>query len=68
MSEFIEVARLDQVAPGASLVVEVSGVSVALFNVDGAVYALDRFSACMPAPLSPSEGSRAGSSPAAPTA
>ena len=41
MREFIEVARFDQVAPGASLVVQVSGVSVALFNIDGAIYALN---------------------------
>jgi len=41
MGEFVEVAKLDQIAPGGSLVVEVSGVSVALFNVDGAIYALD---------------------------
>jgi nitrite reductase/ring-hydroxylating ferredoxin subunit len=41
MNEFIEVATLDQIASGASLVVEVSGVSVALFNVDGAIYALN---------------------------
>ena len=41
MSEFVEVASLDQIAPGGSLVVQVAGVSVALFNVDGAIYALD---------------------------
>jgi 3-phenylpropionate/trans-cinnamate dioxygenase ferredoxin subunit len=40
MTEFSEVAALDQIKPGASLVVEVSGESVALFNVDGHVYAI----------------------------
>jgi nitrite reductase/ring-hydroxylating ferredoxin subunit len=40
MTEFIEVAALDQVEPGASLVVKVSGESVALFNVDRQIYAI----------------------------
>jgi nitrite reductase/ring-hydroxylating ferredoxin subunit len=41
MSEFVEAAPLDQIAPGGSLVVQVAGASVALFNVDGTIYALD---------------------------
>ena len=40
MTNFIEVAALDQVKPGASLVVKVSGELVALFNVDGQIYAI----------------------------
>jgi nitrite reductase/ring-hydroxylating ferredoxin subunit len=40
MAEFIEVAALDQIGPGASLVVQVSSESVALFNVDGHIYAI----------------------------
>jgi nitrite reductase/ring-hydroxylating ferredoxin subunit len=40
MTDFVEVAALDQIKPGASLVVEVSGKSVAIFNVDGRVYAI----------------------------
>jgi nitrite reductase/ring-hydroxylating ferredoxin subunit len=40
MTEFIEVAALDQIGSGASLVVQVSSESVALFNVDGHIYAI----------------------------
>jgi nitrite reductase/ring-hydroxylating ferredoxin subunit len=40
MTEFIEVAALDQIKPGAALVVQVSDESVALFNVDGHIYAI----------------------------
>lgn len=41
MTEFVEAAALDQIAPGTSLVVQVSGKSVALFNIDGTIYALN---------------------------
>ena len=41
MTEFVEVASLEQIAPGTSLVVKVGGKDVALFNVDGQVYAID---------------------------
>ena len=41
MADFLEVAALDQIAPGSSLVVNVAGKSVALFNVEGQVYAID---------------------------
>jgi nitrite reductase/ring-hydroxylating ferredoxin subunit len=41
MTEFIEVAALDQIVPGTSLVLQVSGISVALFNIDGTIYALN---------------------------
>ena len=40
MTNFVEVAALDQIKPGASLVVEVSGESVAIFNVGGQIYAI----------------------------
>jgi nitrite reductase/ring-hydroxylating ferredoxin subunit len=40
MTNFVEAATLDQIKPGSSLVVQVSGESVALFNVDGVVYAI----------------------------
>ena len=40
MTNFVEVAELEQVKPGRSLVVEVSGNFVALFNVDGNIYAI----------------------------
>jgi nitrite reductase/ring-hydroxylating ferredoxin subunit len=41
MTEFVEVATLEQIAPGKSLVVNVAGKSVALFNVEGQIYAID---------------------------
>jgi nitrite reductase/ring-hydroxylating ferredoxin subunit len=41
MADFIGVAALDQIAPGASLVVQVADTSVALFNVDGTIYAIN---------------------------
>ncbi len=41
MTEFVEAAALERIAPGASLVVQVSGTSVALFNIDGTIYALN---------------------------
>jgi nitrite reductase/ring-hydroxylating ferredoxin subunit len=41
MTDFAEAAALDRIAPGMSLVVQVFGTSVALFNVDGTIYALN---------------------------
>src|SRR5271154_6699598 len=41
MPEFVEVAALEQIAPGGRLVVDVAGKSVALFNVEGQIYAID---------------------------
>ena len=41
MAEYVEVATLEQIAPGKSLVVNVAGKSVALFNVEGQIYAID---------------------------
>jgi nitrite reductase/ring-hydroxylating ferredoxin subunit len=41
MAEFVEVATLEKIAPGKSLVVNVAGKSVALFNVEGQIYAID---------------------------
>jgi nitrite reductase/ring-hydroxylating ferredoxin subunit len=38
---FVEVASLEQIAPGRSLVVSVAGKSVALFNVGGQIHAID---------------------------
>jgi 3-phenylpropionate/trans-cinnamate dioxygenase ferredoxin subunit len=40
MTDFVEVAELDRVKPGRGLAVEVMGKSVALFNVDGKIYAI----------------------------
>ena len=41
MADFVEVAMLDQLAPGQGMTVAVRGIPVALFNVDGTVYAID---------------------------
>ena len=41
MAEFIAVARLDEVPPGTGMTVTVAGKDQALFNVDGAMYAVD---------------------------
>jgi 3-phenylpropionate/trans-cinnamate dioxygenase ferredoxin subunit len=41
MADFVEAARLDQVLPGKGTTVTVSGKSVALFNVNGNIYAID---------------------------
>ena len=41
MSSFVPVAAVSDVAPGAGLCVEAGGRQIALFNVDGAFYAID---------------------------
>jgi nitrite reductase/ring-hydroxylating ferredoxin subunit len=41
MAEFTEVARLDQVPPGCGTSFTVAGKDVAVFNVDGTVYAME---------------------------
>jgi 3-phenylpropionate/trans-cinnamate dioxygenase ferredoxin subunit len=41
MAGFVEVARDEEVPPGATKVVEVEGHQVALVNVEGSFYAVD---------------------------
>jgi nitrite reductase/ring-hydroxylating ferredoxin subunit len=41
MADFVEVAQLEQVAPGQSLFVYVGETGVALFNIDGKIYAIN---------------------------
>jgi nitrite reductase/ring-hydroxylating ferredoxin subunit len=41
MAEFVEVARLDQVPPGSGTSFTVAGKDVAVFNVDGTIYAME---------------------------
>jgi nitrite reductase/ring-hydroxylating ferredoxin subunit len=41
MSEFVEVAQLEQIPAGTGTTVTVAGKEIALFNVDGVVYAMD---------------------------
>ena len=40
MADFVEAARLDDVPPGHGRCVTVGGKDVALFNVDGTIYAI----------------------------
>jgi nitrite reductase (NADH) small subunit len=41
MAEFVKVADLSDLGPGACKAVEAGGKTIALFNVEGTVYALD---------------------------
>jgi len=41
MADYVAVAHLDQLPPGRGMVVTVRGLAVALFNVEGAVYAME---------------------------
>ncbi len=41
MENFVEVLRLEQVPPGKGTTATVEGKEVALFNVDGTIYAID---------------------------
>ena len=41
MAEFLETIALDRLRPGKGKVVRVAGKDVALFNVEGVIYALD---------------------------
>lgn len=41
MADFVKVADLSELAPGTSKAVEAAGKTIALFNVEGTVFALD---------------------------
>ena len=41
MAEFVEVMRLEELPPGRGTTVTVGGKDVALFNVDGTIYAME---------------------------
>ena len=41
MEDFVEAARLDQIPTGTSTVVTIEGKDIALFNVEGSIYAVD---------------------------
>ncbi|MCY3836328.1 MAG: non-heme iron oxygenase ferredoxin subunit [Anaerolineaceae bacterium] len=41
MAEYVHVARLDELPPGERLVVEIRRRWVAIFNVDGQLYAIE---------------------------
>jgi nitrite reductase/ring-hydroxylating ferredoxin subunit len=54
MTSRLELCRADEVAPGTALKVEKNGLTLAVFNVDGAFYVID--DACTHGPGSLSEG------------
>jgi nitrite reductase/ring-hydroxylating ferredoxin subunit len=58
MSEFVEVAQLDQMPPGRSSLGQVGDKRIALFNFDGQIYAID--DACAHAGQSLAQGKFAG--------
>ena len=58
MADFIEVGKLDQLAPGQGKTVTVRGVAVALFNVNGSVFAME--DACLHAGVSLGAGELRG--------
>lgn len=41
MADFVKVASLSQLEAGSCMTIDVGGKALALFNVDGTVYALD---------------------------
>jgi nitrite reductase/ring-hydroxylating ferredoxin subunit len=41
MANFVEVAHVEQLLPGSGRVVRIDGKDLALFNVDGTIYAID---------------------------
>jgi 3-phenylpropionate/trans-cinnamate dioxygenase ferredoxin subunit len=41
MANFIEAARFDELPPGTGTCVTVAGREVALFNIEGAIYAME---------------------------
>jgi nitrite reductase (NADH) small subunit len=41
MAEYVKVASVSELTPGSAKVVEARGKTIALFNVDGTIYATD---------------------------
>jgi nitrite reductase (NADH) small subunit len=41
MAEFVKVAKLSELDPGVAKAVEVNGKTIALYNVNGTIYATD---------------------------
>ena len=58
MSQFVKVAKTDEVALGEGKVVEAGGKRIAIFNIDGTFYAIDDTCTHRGGPLS--EGMVAG--------
>jgi len=58
MAGFVKVAKTDEISPGHGKLVEAGGKKIALFNVEGAFYAIDDTCTHVGGPLS--EGSLDG--------
>ena len=41
MNDFVKIAEVGELSPGEKKLVEVEGLAIALFNVDGEYYAID---------------------------
>lgn len=41
MSEFVKVAQIGEIPPGSAKLVEVEDVRIAIFNLDGTLYAIE---------------------------
>ena len=59
MPEFIKVATIDELPPGQARLVEVNGNEIALFNLAGAVHAIDNSCTHVGGPLCEGEVSGA---------
>ena len=55
MAEFVKAVRAADLAPGTGTVVELNGVKIAVFNVDGAFYAMNDTCTHASGPLSEGE-------------
>ena len=58
MAGFVNAAKSDEIAPGQSKMVELNGKKIAIFNVEGAFYAIDDTCTHRSGPLS--EGAVSG--------
>lgn len=55
MSEFVKVAKTDEIPAGRAKMVDVNGTEIALFNVGGSFYAIDNTCTHVGGPLSEGE-------------
>ena len=55
MAGFVKAAKSDEIAPGQGKVVELDGKKIAIFNVEGAFYAIDDTCTHRGGPLSEGE-------------
>jgi 3-phenylpropionate/trans-cinnamate dioxygenase ferredoxin subunit len=58
MTEFVKVARTDEIAPGQARLIDVKGKQIALFNVNGEFFAIDNM--CTHEEASLAEGELSG--------